>query len=379
MTKEYSYEILHEVNVEKWNNQLKKNEFAMFFQTAEYVSSKGYSTPLFVYIYDKSDNVVGQLALIVVKEYHSYSTPLLNSYIKTVSRLGHRCSWVAGPIIHSKIEEERMLILRVFLQALNRILKEYNVIILDGYSLPQDNLTTTYVEELKKNNFTVEDFVTFRIDLSTSIEDIWKNVEKSARNDVTKAERENIRICEVKTLEELKTYNYLAKIWARTKGIEIGEDPVRIEDDWYHHKTGIEKFFLAYQDGEPISGLRVGTFNGIAYTNQVLNSYTKAASVGGPALTWQAIKWAKENGLRIYDFSGIRALPENDSQIDRHMEQLKGLANYKRKWAGKEYRYYHFLNVVHPLRYKLFRLLSKPDWLYRDYKRRHFKKPKVEN
>jgi lipid II:glycine glycyltransferase (peptidoglycan interpeptide bridge formation enzyme) len=107
-----------------------------------------------------------------------------------------------------------------------------------------------------------------------------------------------------------------------------------------------------------------------------LNSYSKAASVGGPALTWHAIKWAKERGMRIYDFSGVLA-PSDDGKNDSYREQWEGLTKYKRKWGGQEYPYYHFIKIIHPLRYKLFRLLTRPDWLYRDYKRKHFERPKI--
>ena len=38
-----------------------------------------------------------------------------------------------------------------------------------------------------------------------------------------------------------------------------------------------------------------------------------------------------------------------------------------------------FIKIINKERYKLFRLLSKPDWLLRNYKKKHYKKPIKHN
>lgn len=369
---ELNFEVLKRVDPKKWDNELKKNENSVFFQTAEYMmSDEPEKFPLFIYVYDENNGIVGQLALTIIKSQKAYSSYLLKNYTKLISKIGNRGSWVSGPIIHTKDNEVRKKVVQTFLIILNSIVEKYNLMLIDGYSPVQDNIDKDYQNEFKKNGFQIKNFVTFRMELNNDIKNIWKNVKKNARNNVTKAKRVGIEIKEIQNINDLKDYHLLIKKWAVTKGIDILEPLDGIEKNWKNHKAGIERFFLAYQNNELVSGLRVGCFNGIVFTNQVLNSYSKAASVGGPALTWYAIEWAKKNSMRIYDFSGVET-PIKDSA---HKEQWEELMNYKRKWGGVEFPYYHFLKVINPKKYKFFRLLSRPDWIYRNYKKKKFRRP----
>ena len=363
----FNFEILGTIDPKKWNNELEKNENATFFQTAEYMmSDEPEKFPLFIYIYDDDNKIIGQLALTIIKSQKAYSNSFLKKYIKLISKLGKRGSWVSGPIIHTTNTDLRKKVIQTLIKILDSIIQKYNLMLIDGYTPVQDNIDKDYKNEFKKNGYKIKTFVTFRTDLSKEIQSIWKNVKKNARNDVTKAKRHNVITKEIQNINDLKDYHLLIKKWAVTKGIHVSKPFVGVEKDWKTHQAGIEKFFLAYQNNELISGLRVGCFNGIMHTNQVLNSYSKAGSLGGPALTWFAIEWAKKNGLRIYDFSGVE-VPS--------IRNRTGLANYKAKWGGDEFPYYHFLKVTDPKKYKFFRLLSKPDWLYREYKKKKFVRP----
>ena len=106
----------------------------------------------------------------------------------------------------------------------------------------------------------------------------------------------------------------------------------------------------------------------------MLNSYSKIGNVAGPLLTWHAINWAKNNGMRIYDFSGGEAPPSDNKDMERYTEQWESLFAYKRKWSGDEFPYYHFIKIINKERYKLHRILSKPDMFLRNYNKKHFKK-----
>jgi lipid II:glycine glycyltransferase (peptidoglycan interpeptide bridge formation enzyme) len=192
---------------------------------------------------------------------------------------------------------------------------------------------------------------------------------------VTRAKRRNVTVKEIKNYEDFIDFRKLMKIWGKTKGIDISEQNELIEKDWKLYKKGVQHFFLAFQENEVISGLRIGTFNGIAYTHQVLNTYSQSTSLGGSLLTWHAIEWSKNNNMRIYDFSGVKSPPKDNTDLKKYNEQWKGLTEYKKKWGGYELEYHHLIKTRKGTMYKLFRLLSRPDFLYREYKRKHFHKP----
>ena len=116
------------------------------------------------------------------------------------------------------------------------------------------------------------------------------NVKRSAKRGITTKELE--------TIDELKSVLLLHKKWAETKGLVITDPYSEVEKLWKRHTSGIEKIFLAFNGDELISSLSLSYFNGVAIPTQVLNSYVKATSLGGPALTWKAITWAKVTGMR---------------------------------------------------------------------------------
>lgn len=49
-------------------------------------------------------------------------------------------------------------------------------------------------------------------------------------------------------------------------------------------------------------------------------------------LQWEAIRWAKQRGARLYDFWGIPATDSED-------EAMSGVYRFKRGWGGRILRY----------------------------------------
>lgn len=373
----YTFKILKQVDKKKWNDDLLKCDYSTFFQTFEFLSTNDPDKfPLFIYIYDEKGETKGQLGITIVKTKKGYASSVSKKIVQLASKLGNRGTWISGPIIHSN-NKSRIEILKTFLVALDIIIKENNLMIIDGYSPPQDLLLNDdYKMEFKKNGYVIEDFLTFVTDLNEDIDSLWKNVKKNARNDVSKGEREKITIKEIETKTDLEQFELLSQKWAKTKGIEIRNPLVNLEKDWQDLQNNTQKFFLALKDDEILAGLRILCFNKNAYTHQVLNSYSKPGNPGGPLLTWSAIKWAKKSGMKIYDFSGGEAHEKNMQDSKRYEEQWNSLLSYKRKWGGQEFPYYHFIKVKNKKSYKLFRTLSKPDWIIRNYKKKHFRRKK---
>lgn len=371
----FEYKILKEVDSRSWNNQLLNCDYSTFYQTQEYQKSDATRFPLFIYAYDKEGSVIGQLAVTVLKIQSAYSTSFLKKYIETISKIGNRVYWTNGPIIYSTDKKIRMQVIETFFKALNEIAENYNVMIIDGYSTPQDLLIDDeYLGMFRKNGFAIENFVTFVFDLSKDLDDIWMNVKKYTRINVKRAVKRGITIKEIEDKAGLIEFYDLASRWGKTKGLKNISEYPSLTEDLQKIENGIDKFFGAYQNGKMISAIRLSHFNGIMSPTQVLSSYEAEASLGGPALTWHAIKWAKENGLRIYDFTGGKAPPNSEQELKNYEKQWSSLLTYKRKWGGQEIPYFHFIKIEKPIMYKLFRALSKPDWIYRNYKRTKFVK-----
>lgn len=377
----YKFKITYDVNENEWDSYLKNNPNSSFFQSANFLKIQTENRiPVFIHIFDQHNKIECQLGLVITKTYSPYSTKKLNKFTELISKFGNRATWVSGPIIFSNNDEIRMKVIQTLILALEELAVKNKLVIIDGYTPPTDLLVNKkYLNEFKINGYNNENFTTFVLDLNKSLEEIWVNVAKKARNDVTRAKRRNVTIKEMKNYEDFIDFRKLMKIWGKTKGIDISEQNELIEKDWKSYQKGVQHFFLAFQENEVISGLRIGTFNGIAYTHQVLNTYSQSTSLGGSLLTWHAIEWSKNNNMRIYDLSGIKSEPKNSIELEKHNEQWKGLAEYKKKWGGNELEYHHLIKTRKSIMYKLFRLLSRPDFLYREYKRKHFHKPLKQN
>ena len=368
------YVILQNLDSVEWNNALKKSSYSTFFQTFENLQPVGNKFPIFVQILD-NEKIVGQLGMLITTQKSGASGTFFGKFVEFGSKMGNRASWVSGPILHSDDKPYRIKILTTIMDALNQIILDYNISIMDGYSPPQDFLIDdSYKKIFEQNGFIVEDFVTLQTTLNQDIDVLWNNLKKNARNDVNKARRDNIVIREISSEKDLLAYKQLIKDWAITKGVKTNDSKIDLKRDLILLDSKIQKLFAAYDDEKIIAGLRIGCFNQIAYTHQVLNSYSKSGNVAGSLLSWSAIEWAKNANMKIYDFSGGESPPKNPNKLEEYEAKWESLFAYKRKWGGYEVPYFHFIKIVNKSSYKIFRLLSKPDYFVRNYRKNHFKR-----
>ena len=255
--------------------------------------------------------------------------------------------------------------------------ESFDLILIDGYSPPQDvDVDKKYAEVFKKNNFRREEFITFVFDMENSLEEIWSGVQKYMRIGVKRSEKRGIRIEHLKTKQQLEEYFKLENQWSKTKGIKDELDLSAFDIEWSKINSGFEKIFLAYKNHELISALKIVHFNKIVLPIKVLSSYSHPTSLGGPILTWTAIKWTKENGMRMYDLTGGELPPKTGKNLPEYEKKWGGIMKYKRKWGGQELTYHHFVRVQNMSKYKLMRLLMKPDSIIRNYKKSRVKNPK---
>jgi hypothetical protein len=375
----YTYKILTEIDPEKWDSDLSTVAYATTFQTAEYLSYESFEekkTPFFIYVYDETGNVKGQLGLVVDKSVSMYSSPILNRIVNFFAKLGSRALWVHGPILNTQDKKARIEILSTIIEALETLTAKENIVLVGGYTPHGDYLIDEdYKNEFKRSGYKIIDQYTFATNLNENIDNIWNNLTESAKRDVTRAKKRNILVRELE-YKDLHEYFSLGQQWAKTKGIEKFVPLKQREEFWKYYKSGVEKIFLAYEEGELVTAHRLACFNGVAYSHKITNSYSKPTSLGGPLLTWHAIEWAKNAGMKIYDFSGGLSPPSNEKERKKYEKWWSGLFSYKKKWGGHEYPYYNVLKIRRKKTYKLFRVLAKIDWSYRNYKHQRYKKPK---
>jgi len=339
-----------------WNQNLINSDYASYFQSTNYLNSNSKDFfHIFISILDEKNNVVGQLGLRIIKTAVRYSSPLFRKLLHFISSITSRGIWLDGPIIHSNNNIHRLEILKIMLEAIKIVSEKYNLVHVEGYTPGFDLLIDdNYKKIFSKNNFIMEDYVTFILNIEKNIDDIWSDLPKRLKQDVNRAKRRNIHVKQLETYEELKQYILLSQEWAKTKGI-VNSTPIEnIESLWSDHQKNISKFFLAYQDDELISGLHVVLFNRIIQPSEVISSYSKPSSLGGTLLTWASIEWAKSVNALIYDFTGGKKEEEKNLS---DIYNKNPLLYYKSKWGGQNIPQYNLINVRKKLHYKIYMIL----------------------
>lgn len=334
-----------------WNKNLLKSTYANFFQTTEYLSSNSNNVfPVFISVIDNNGNLVGQLGLSIIKSTVLYSSSLVHSALNLIKKITTRGIWLYGPIIHSDNKQEKMEILQTIINANEEVCKKYNLVFIEGYTSPYDSLIDDdYKQQFTNNGYIISDYVTYIENMTKPLKEIWNNVSKKTQGDINRAKRRNIVVKSLQSYDDLKEYLTLHNTWAKTKGLELTDPFQDIEKMWNNHKKGIEKFFLAYRDNDLISALRLTCFNGIVYTHFVLSSYSESTSLGGTLLTWSAMEWAKNSGIKLYDFSGG---PKQNNEQNKN-----SLIFYKKKWGGDEYVHYNLIKASKKYHYTIYKLL----------------------
>ncbi len=342
-----------------WNNNLLKSKSATFFQSTDYLNSnsKDYF-PVFIYIFDQDGNVVGQLGIRIIKTVVRYSSPFFRKLLHLISKITSRGIWLDGPIIHPNDKNMRLEILQKMIEAIKFVAEQYNLVHIEGYTPGYDlEIDNIYKQIFSKNNFIIQDYVTFILEMNKNIDDIWFNLPKRLKQDINRAKRRNIIVKELEKYDDLKQYLFLAQKWASTKGI-VNSTPVEdIENLWLENERKISKFFLAYHDNELISGLRVVFFNRIIQPSEVISSYSQRTSLGGTLLTWASIEWAKSVNALAYDFTGGKKEKLQHNSTINNENNKNSLLYYKSKWSGEKISQYNLIIIRKKLHYKIYLIL----------------------
>ena len=166
---------------------------------------------------------------------------------------------------------------------------------------------------------------TFLLDLSPSIEDLRKKLDKKWRNQLSAAERNNLQIVrgQVGSGDLYQTFCLMYDQMQQRKTFETTVDVHefgRIQQDLPESQR--MQVLICQDQGRPVAGF-VGSAMGD--TGIYLLGATSDAglkSKGGYLLQWTFIQWLKENGFKWYDLGGID--PEKNPGVYHFKRGLSG-------------------------------------------------------
>jgi hypothetical protein len=164
---------------------------------------------------------------------------------------------------------------------------------------------------------------TFLLDLSPSLDELRRRLDKKWRNQLSRAEKNNLTVVHGTGIEEYRTFSRLYREMQRRKTFETAVDVEefgRIQEDLpERHRMRV---LVCISQGVPISGLVAAVMGDSAIYVLGATGDEGLNSKGSYLLQWTLISWLKENGYRWYDLGGID--PERNPGVYHFKSGLSG-------------------------------------------------------
>lgn len=159
-------------------------------------------------------------------------------------------------------------------------------------------------------------------DLSKTEDELWSDIDESARRNIRKAERNGLTVRVGTTIEDVQTF-YEMHVDIRKSKYGLLAQPIEFFENIHRVFSKENEIFvlLAEKDGLPLAGILFLKHEDSLYYK--FNASRQTEYRPNDLLVWSGIRFGKERGLKLLDF-GISALDQ------------PGLVSFKKKFATEE-------------------------------------------
>ncbi len=196
------------------------------------------------------------------------------------------------------------------------------------------------------------------IDLEPSEEEILNRMKSKTRYNIRLAKRKGVEVSQSTDIEAFHRMSL-------TTG---ARDEFGVHSLAYYQRAyelfspkGACALYLAYYEGQPLSGLMVFAHGETAWYFYGASTNQERNRMPTYLLQWEAIRWAKQKGCKVYDMWGIPDFPEDEleDQFMTRSDGLWGVYRFKRGFSGKICRTIGAWDRVYrPLSYMLYELMT---------------------
>jgi len=201
----------------------------------------------------------------------------------------------------------------------------------------------------KKNvnvkGFTCEKEFTIIIDLTQDLDTIWHNMDnKSVRYWINRAQKEGII---VRKNDKHDQFYQIYRSFIQKKGIKSKFDLFGVGSTTLESMKKNGTLFIAEHNGEILAGTlyleddsHIESWIGASKRLEIQNSNKKLIAAADHLIDWEAIKYAKQKGLKEFDLGGIWSEEEAAKDLAK-----KGINNYKLNLGGKPVTRYSYKKI----------------------------------
>ena len=205
---------------------------------------------------------------------------------------------------------------------------------------------------LRASGYRWEPHLNFLLPLHEGEDALWRRLNRTARKNVRKAEREGVTVRAVERREDVAVcYDFLSQVYTRAR-IPLAPRELFFAAFDILVPRKMAYFWLAYHEGHPIA-----TRITLAYKGTLVDWYGGAASAArnlrpDDYLVWHVLRWGAAQGYHTFDFGGAG-----------HPDTHHGIRRFKAKFGGDQVNYGRSTYVHHPWRLRL------SQWAYEKWRR----------
>jgi len=198
---------------------------------------------------------------------------------------------------------------------------------------------TGLIDILKKRGFIhkkkqVQPRTTYFLDISKSPDDLLAGFEEKTRYNIRLSEKKGVKVSEDSTERGVDIFHKMYIETSKRDVFLIHPKSYYLKLKQYLVDRGMGNIFIAYFRGIPIASLFAFRFgNRIWYMyGASTNEYRNL--MPNHALHWHLIKWAKENGFKLYDLWGVPSSPSEKHPLYGVYRFKKGFNGQLKTWVG---------------------------------------------
>jgi len=237
-----------------------------------------------------------------------------------------------GPVIKYQISNIKYQISKALLDYLKNIAKDERadfIRVAPIWLESEENISIFKKLGFRKAPIHIHPEITWELNIELSEDELLKNMRKTTRYLIKKAQKDGVKIVQNKNSKALEIFNKLYQETVnRHRFVPFSPNYIKNEFQSFLNDNQVSLFFAKYQNEIIVSAMII-FWQGIAFYHQGASSQKYPKIPASYLLQWEAIKEAKKRNCQIYDFWGIA--PPNSKSSHR----FAGVTLFKTGFGGE--------------------------------------------
>jgi len=237
-----------------------------------------------------------------------------------------------GPVIKYQISNIKYQISKALLDYLKNIAKDERadfIRVAPIWLESEENISIFKKLGFRKAPIHIHPEITWELNIELSEYELLKNMRKTTRYLIKKAQKDGVKIVQNKNSKVLEIFNKLYQETVnRHRFVPFSPNYIKNEFQSFLNDNQVSLFFAKYQNEIIVSAMII-FWQGIAFYHQGASSQKYPKIPASYLLQWEAIKEAKKRNCQTYDFWGIA--PPNSKSSHR----FAGVTLFKTGFGGE--------------------------------------------